>query len=283
MRLFKQRWLLLLLTSGLYVYGVWSLGTASSFHACVQSETKAAAQEAKKGFPPSPLPIIDRTVFAGRCALHEMYAYRDLIAAVATVLIAIFTFTLWQSTKRLWEAGEKQLRIGRQQTFANIHAAKAAKRSAEIAEDALVASTRPWVGVDQVGINSGLKSPGQITVDVFIKNTGNSPALKMRGQFNGHVAPNTQPPPPIPASTDERISGSVLFPNGDFHFWPFTGSPPLNQATVDAIANGTALVWIAGRIDCDDRAGEPHFTTVRMQYHPDTNGFGTWRDGNEAE
>ena len=32
----------------------------------------------------------------------------DAVTAVATTLIAIFTITLWWSTRRLWEAGEKQ-------------------------------------------------------------------------------------------------------------------------------------------------------------------------------
>lgn len=42
---------------------------------------------------------------------HFTEKYHDAVIAAGTVFIAIFTFTLWRSTNRLWEAGEKQIRV----------------------------------------------------------------------------------------------------------------------------------------------------------------------------
>jgi hypothetical protein len=51
-------------------------------------------------------------------ALHEIAAaldsYNGLITAIATICIAWFTFSLRQSTDRLWDAGERQIALARE-------------------------------------------------------------------------------------------------------------------------------------------------------------------------
>src|ERR1700730_510310 len=54
-------------------------------------------------------------------------ANHDNISAFAAVAVAVFTFTLWQSTLKLWETGEKQIAVAKE-------AADAAKQSADVAE-----------------------------------------------------------------------------------------------------------------------------------------------------
>ena len=96
--------------------------------------------------------------------------YGPLIAALGTIAIAIFTYTLKQSTDKLWIAGENQLiasreiaarqsrdmqeftNVSRMSAFATVNAAKAAQNSAEaaarqakVAEDALLKIERPYV------------------------------------------------------------------------------------------------------------------------------------------
>lgn len=38
-------------------------------------------------------------------------SYHDTINAISTLLVAIFTFTLWRSTNKLWDAGERQFKF----------------------------------------------------------------------------------------------------------------------------------------------------------------------------
>lgn len=96
--------------------------------------------------------------------------YGPLIAALATIAIAFFTYTLKQSTDKLWIAGENQLiasreiaaqqsrdmrestNVGRMGAFGTVNAAKAAQKSADsatrqakVAEDALFTIERPYV------------------------------------------------------------------------------------------------------------------------------------------
>ncbi len=58
----------------------------------------------------------------------------EAVIAVATLVVAFFTFTLWRATAKLWVAGENQLAIART-------VADAAKKSA----DASLLSLRPWL------------------------------------------------------------------------------------------------------------------------------------------
>ena len=65
-------------------------------------------------------------------------ANHDNINAFAAVAIAVFTFTLWRSTLKLWEAGEKQIIVASK-------AADAAKKSAVVAEQALYGTEAPFI------------------------------------------------------------------------------------------------------------------------------------------
>jgi hypothetical protein len=87
------------------------------------------------------------------------HADSDALTAVSTLLIAVFTFTLYRSTTRLWEASERQIRLAR---------------------DDFEATHRPWVSVkisigprgiyfDDNGMNLHL---------IFVcKNGGTTPAI----------------------------------------------------------------------------------------------------------
>ena len=43
------------------------------------------------------------------CSTEAVDANHDLVIAAGTIVIAIFTCTLWWSTNKLWGAGERQL------------------------------------------------------------------------------------------------------------------------------------------------------------------------------
>jgi hypothetical protein len=93
-------------------------------------------------------------------ALDKLNSYGVLITAIATAFIAWFTWTLRQSTEKLFVTGE---------------------RTAEIAEKALVAANRPWVKVDiQVGGPIFYNENGaNFTLRFVMKNIGHSPATNV--------------------------------------------------------------------------------------------------------
>jgi len=64
------------------------------------------------------LSVVDSAAISGRCAGHVIYEYRDAATAIATVFIALFTFTLWQSTKGMMAATRNAVDLARQEFIA---------------------------------------------------------------------------------------------------------------------------------------------------------------------
>jgi hypothetical protein len=77
------------------LFGLRILGTSSSFKTCKVEQAAANAEQRKENPPPSVLSLADSAAICIRCAGHVLYEYRDAATAVATVLIAIFTYTLY--------------------------------------------------------------------------------------------------------------------------------------------------------------------------------------------
>ena len=71
------------------------------FQTCINSQTAENAQTGKENSPPSILTWRDDIALKSRCVEQFIYAYRDATSAIATALIAIFTFTLWWTTSGL--------------------------------------------------------------------------------------------------------------------------------------------------------------------------------------
>jgi len=72
--------------------------------------------------------------------------YGNVVSAISTVAIAVFTYTLWKSTHRLYIAGEKQRRIAIESVKAAQNTARASVLSAEAAKvsaDIAYAAQRP--------------------------------------------------------------------------------------------------------------------------------------------
>lgn len=118
-------------------------------------------------------------------------AHEGFFLVVFTALLAVFTYMLRSSTDKLWKAGDDQMVLikanAAQQSIdmqASIKvaedAAKAANRSAEVAERTMVLNDRPWVGVElQILRPLVFTADGcSIKLDVTITNHGRSPAIR---------------------------------------------------------------------------------------------------------
>jgi hypothetical protein len=99
-------------------------------------------------------------------------ANHDNINAFAAVAVAVFTFTLWRSTLKLWETGEKQIAIAKV-------SADAAIESNKLSRDLSVAENRPWLSVNIIIGHRGLyfdENGANLDLVFIVKNTGKTPA-----------------------------------------------------------------------------------------------------------
>jgi hypothetical protein len=124
-------------------------------------------------------------------ALHKigtaLDSYNGVITAIATAFIAWFTLSLRQSTDRLWDAGERQIKLLADSSVAQSHDMKqsiaAAKEANNVAERAMIAGQRPWIHVD-VSLDGGMvfDDQGNATIPLLfiLKNIGRSPATSVR-------------------------------------------------------------------------------------------------------
>ncbi len=80
------------------LFGLWIVSTSSSFQACISNQTAKNTEAGKEQAPKGPLSFTNEVALKSRCAGHVIYDYRDATIAAATVLIAVFTFTLWWTT-----------------------------------------------------------------------------------------------------------------------------------------------------------------------------------------
>jgi hypothetical protein len=96
----------------------------------------------------------------------------DAITALASVAIALFTWTLYRTTNKLWEAGERQIGVAKD-------AADAAKRSATVAEETINKLERPYVlPADISRITFAIYKAARIgRVSFKIGNYGKTPAI----------------------------------------------------------------------------------------------------------
>jgi hypothetical protein len=114
------------------------------FATSATSYTHCAADHAKRYADQNAPNFFEKLNTVVVCEGATLDANGELVTAIATIFIAIFTLTLKQSTDRLWEAGERQIRALRQSVLISIHAAKAARTQAKAASDA-VSLTRQQV------------------------------------------------------------------------------------------------------------------------------------------
>jgi hypothetical protein len=85
----------------------------------------------------------------------------------------------------------------------------------------MIDNERPWIGVDTVYTEK--LEPGPVIQKAFvrIKNTGKTPALRMRASFKGSVLPKGTPPTAPDVASE---SPKPLFPDIPDFYHPFADS-----------------------------------------------------------
>lgn len=88
-------------------------------------------------------------------------AHNGLVTAVATIFVAGFTWTLWLTSRNQGILAQKSI---------------------DLARDDFNATHRPWIPITKTNLTVGLKwasGTAIVGLDVFCKNTGNSPAQRI--------------------------------------------------------------------------------------------------------
>lgn len=152
------------------------------------------------------------------------HATHDNISAAAAVVVAIFTWTLWRSTRLLWVSGER-------------HSER---------------QLRAYVMVDIVDIDN-LSMGGNPEATLTFKNSGQTPAVELThwAAMGFSTFPLTGPLP----RRDGQLPARPLAPGATTIV--NTGiDRPLNAATLNALMAGTHALYVTGEIRYTDAFGK---------------------------
>lgn len=145
----------------------------------------------------------------GICSLRLIDAHNGFFALLGTIAVAFFTFTLWRSTDRLWQAAEDQREADERarerdatRLIASLDAAQktanAAHSAAETAEKSLLAGgkataaiNRPYMVIHDLNtittrVDIGGVKTTSWTIMPRFKNVGNTPAKRVKA-FMGYT------------------------------------------------------------------------------------------------
>jgi hypothetical protein len=265
-----------------FVFGsIWILTTSSSFQTCTQEQTAAEREQTKENPPPFVLSITNYAAICVRCSGHVIYEYRDAATAVATVLIALFTYTLYGATKGLAQAAQIQSADMKKSIVAAEIAANAAAQSAEaqiaIEGGRLICQPRKTTYWEDVGqwANRYPNSPDMtlnnrtFNVRFVLKNYGKTPATLR--EVNALLFKSANPPPGITITTpqldlpNETVIASGL-DTGEFIVTCRDNFSTMVEAV--AVMNGEQQLWLHGRAVYDDVFGREgtHFFLYKLRH-----------------
>jgi hypothetical protein len=199
------------------------------------------------------------------------------ITAVATLAIGLFTFTLWQSTDKLWSASEKQFGLSKEvsdrqaiEIQNQLDLARISARAAEQSAKAAIAAERARLYVNIDGnnfmecINDASAYENTPSVDehplrdaklpkaeIKFTNYGKSPAVVVEVGLSVFLADKE----PHPTWTVKIVKQDVVAPNQSSEtFTEMIGAMTMGQAK--KIRDGLLTIWIAGYVIYDDVFGE---------------------------
>ncbi|MHB8069757.1 MAG: hypothetical protein ACYDIC_17835 [Desulfobaccales bacterium] len=122
----------------------------------------------------------------------------NLLLVVVTGFLVCYTFRLWKATAGLWDVADKQLTEIKASVIVADEAAKAANRSAQLAEDAMISGQRAFMFINNVipiktntSLDNGRSINWKITLEW--KNTGNTPTKHMLCHANFNYFPEGIP------------------------------------------------------------------------------------------
>jgi hypothetical protein len=167
-----------------------------------------------------------------------------------------------KQTNRLIEEAVKQSRAARDNADTSILMAEAAKKSIEITQNNIRLDQRAWVGVVEV-VKPDFKVGSKVTFGVTFMNSGKTPARKLAVRMHIDVVPANQEVTPTYPTMTTKSSVSVLQPGGRNNIHVLSDEA-VTQALIEALRNGSQIVYIFGEITYEDIFSRSHRTTFCM-------------------
>lgn len=177
-----------------------------------------------------------------------------VLTALATLAIAAFTLTLKRSTDRLWDAGERQLKLAADTAAAQSRDMQASIKTAEEAnrlnKETFIASQRPWLNVE-ASLVSDYTSDGEsaaVQLQVHVTHVAGPPALNV--VCNILTFPNTE----VGTERDHyrRLSDMLKKMNTKNSGYGVMLFP---QRTMEASKPSTLATWYKKSIDIGNAKG----------------------------
>lgn len=214
------------------------VGSSETFQNCLkESEAQIGQQDIEKGI----------AYFLGSfaryktCGGHFLEMNGEGVIAAFTVILAISTILLWWSTRKLWDAGERQLEL----------ATKTAERE-----------LRAYIYVEGVEITPP-DLAGPTEVRLTIKNNGQTPGYGVvhLGRMLVQDFPSLVPLPEVEETSP--LSRNDLPPSGILTK-TLKGGRALTPDERARIGNGTLALYVYGEIRYRDAFGRNRSTKYRM-------------------
>ena len=167
------------------------------------------------------------------------HATHDNVSAVATVIIAIFTLTLWRATDRLWGAGERQL----------THLKDSAERQ-----------LGAYVGVSEGKIISH-DMGNTFVAEISIKNSGQTPAYKVTHSISTELRDRLQRPKEPFAESPKLPQEWVLMPGFS---WMLVKNIAVGGPSGAGAISKQKDIFVWGRVDYEDVFDKPQWLSFRF-------------------
>jgi hypothetical protein len=251
----------------------WIVLDSESFRNCIQSYVRPSPHRNFDNI------VSDFLLFWGdrkRCLGPFIEINEHVLTAASTVFIALFTFTLWYSTHRLWLASRDQ---SEDTKTAIAESARSANAMEGVAASLIVSAKASTDSVELLRTNARMQMRAflGITTGEFaiqnpetgyrfefrprIVNTGFTPA---RAVFFTSVARVF--PFPLPDEIDltlpiEDSAGAGTINAGQFYFVRAVLDRILPEDELTALkTTGDHRIYVYGRVQYRDVFGDPHFT-----------------------
>jgi hypothetical protein len=273
----RYAWRVLIAVVCLWLLYVTSVSI--EFQKCVSEKQHEQSRQTSEQYVPEVLrPFVVSAHIETDCFAGFLYDSRDAIAAIATVILAIFTGRLWYATAGLREIAEMQ--------SGDLKASVAvANRTADLAERNLTATERAFVHLKTI-VGDPIRDPNQVlrifTVVFEWENSGTTPTRDLAVNVNWTHQWGDLPGGFLYPYNDAGRTRLFLGPKAISH----GGQIDIPRDVIDAVRSGRERVFIWGRADYSDifEGTRPHFTqfcfTLEVRTIPGAERYGFSLYGN---
>jgi hypothetical protein len=248
---------------------IWLIWTSQSFEKCQverQNHESYAPTQEKISFPVN---IIVKLRLQLTCARVTLGDNDGAIVALATIVLAIFTWALWRSTEKLWLADQE----GRADTMESIRQARRAAEAAEIAAQAALGIELPRLELECVSLRATAdpftaSAIAYGSVVVSLKNYGRTPAHLLETQV-GFCTDYYLPAVPKygPSARKPAELGAVVLPRQVKSF-DLSGRFTINFDGARSIAADEMDLWVYGFVGFRDFLGGRWRSKFCVRYAP---------------